>query len=263
MIYNENVKVISNNEIAKNIYEAVLASPNISSLAQAGQFINILPSSKWNNVMRRPMSIAWQKDGEISIIYKVFGEGTEIISEWLPGDSIDVLGPLGNKWSGFEEKKPIIIGGGVGIAPILNLHKYLKKCHIDHITIMGAKYKEEHFMEHNPDKNIYLSTDLDDYGYKGNVISALDKILLNNVDPIKIFTCGPPGMMKGIVDYSNKNNIDCDLALEAIMACGIGICQGCTIVKKIDTNNTYRNKYALACVDGPIFNIKELDNAFL
>ena len=83
MIYKEFAKVISNKMIAENIYEAYLFSPNISKKCKPGQFINILPSSNWGNVMRRPMSIASQDNNLISIIYKVFGEGTKLISEWI------------------------------------------------------------------------------------------------------------------------------------------------------------------------------------
>ena len=126
---------------------------------------------------------------------------------------------------------------------------------------MGARKKEEHFIKHNPDENIFLSTDLDEYGIKGNVIVALEKILTKDSDnQYKIFTCGPPGMMQAIANYSIKNNLDCDLALETIMACGIGICQGCAVERKIDNiaDYSYRTHYALACIDGPIFTAEEI-----
>jgi len=209
------------------------------------------------------MSVAWQKDYKISIIYKVFGEGTKIISEWSRGDVVDIIGPLGNEWSGYKDKIPILIGGGVGIAPILNLHKHLSNIEIKHILIMGARYKDEHFIDHDPHNRVYVCTELDDWGFNGNVISALNEIGINDFQTSKIFACGPHGMMRAVVKYSQSNNIDCDLALETIMACGIGICQGCTIVRDNNTANTYREKYALACIDGPIFNVKELDDAFL
>ena len=263
MIYNEKSKVLSNKKIAHNIYEAILYSPNISKVTKPGQFINILPIKTWKNVMRRPMSVAWQEDGNISIIYKIFGEGTEIISKWKKNSNVDIIGPLGNHWKDFDDKVPILIGGGVGIAPILNLHKDLNKKDIKHILIMGARTKNEHFMHHNENEKIFLSTDLDDYGYKGNVINALEKVLSSVKKDIKVFTCGPAGMMKAVTIYCKKNNIDCDLALETIMACGIGICQGCTIVRNTESVNTYRNHYALACIDGPIFNIKEINATFL
>ena len=264
MIFNETAKVLSNKKIAHNIFEAILYSPNISKESKPGQFINILPDKMWTKVMRRPMSVAWQKDGNISIIYKVFGDGTEIISNWKENSNVDIIGPLGNCWKDFQnEKMPVLIGGGVGIAPILNLHKHLDENDIIHILIMGARTRDEHFMKHDKKNNIFLATDIDDYGFKGNVVDALKRVTDDIKTNFKIFTCGPPGMMKAVFSYCEKNNIDCDLALETIMACGIGICQGCTIVKNTESTNTYRNHYALACKDGPIFNIKEINNAFL
>ncbi len=263
MIFNEIATIVSNERIADNIFEAKMISPKISNVSMPGQFINILPNKNWPNVMRRPMSIASQGDGSISIIYKIFGEGTKLISKWQNGDSIDIIGPLGNKWSKYSSKIPVLIGGGVGIAPIINFHKMLINKKITHMLIMGARSKGEHFMSHEPDKNIFLSTDIDDYGFKGNVIEALGKINYKLDNRYKIFTCGPPGMMKAVSNYAIKNKIDCDLALETIMACGIGICQGCTIIKSSKSKNTYRNKYSLACIDGPIFNIKELDYAYI
>ena len=265
MIYNEIVKVISNEEIAENIFEAILFSPKISKVSKPGQFINILPSSNWPKVMRRPMSIASQNSNEISIIYKVFGEGTDLMSKWKAGNTVDIIGPLGNYWNDFSNKLPILIGGGVGIAPIINLHNMLNDKNIKHILIMGAKTKQEHFMSHDIENHILLCTDNGGLGIKGNVLAPLKKIIkVKNSDTIKIFTCGPSLMMKAVSKFSINNNIECDLALETIMACGIGICQGCTIVKKTNkSNNTYRNKYALACIDGPVFNLKSLEYDYI
>ena len=261
-IYKEIARVKSNKKIAHNIYEAYLYSPNISSSSKPGQFINILPSANWNNIMRRPMSIASQKDDCISIIYKIFGEGTKVMSNWIENDEVDILGPLGNFWNGYDSELPVLIGGGVGIAPIMNLHNKLVNENINNILIVGAKEKKEHFIKHNPDKGIYLSTDEDDYGIKGNVIIAINQIMKKIDCKIKIFTCGPHGMMHAVKNYCKENKINCDFAVETIMACGIGICQGCTIVKKSIDKDSYREKYALACIDGPVFNIGELDDSF-
>ena len=261
-IYNEIATIKSNHQIAYNIFESHMYLPNISSVVKPGQFINILPSKDWNKIMRRPMSVASQKEGYISIIYKIFGEGTELMSQWKENDKVDILGPLGNTWENYDHAFPILIGGGVGIAPIMNLHNELKTKKIDNILIVGAREKKEHFMNHNPANNIYLTTDKDDYGIKGNVINALDKILDNINKTVKIFTCGPHGMMLAVKKYCSNNNLDCDFALETIMACGIGICQGCTITRHSVKADSYREKYALACIDGPIFNIGELDDTF-
>ena len=260
-IFKEICVVISNENIALNIYEAILQAPKISSVSKPGQFINILPSKTWNNVMRRPMSIAWQKNNQISVIYKVFGDGTYLMSNWKKGDEIDIIGPLGNHWSVGNKYYPILIGGGVGIAPIMNLHLHLNENNISHSLIMGARDKEEHFMKHDPSNNVFLSTEKDDMGFKGNVIDALDLVQKDIDNRMKIYSCGPPGMMNAVRKYALNQQLECDLALETIMACGVGICQGCTIVRNSENKDTYREKYALACIDGPIFNIKELDDA--
>ena len=265
MIYNEIASIISNKKIAYNIFEAVMFSPKISKESQPGQFINILPSKNWNNVMRRPMSIASQGNNHISIIYKIFGEGTEIMSKWKKNQKVDIIGPLGNFWENFSDKLPVLIGGGVGIAPVINLHNMLNDLKIKHILIMGARTKEEHFINHDADNHILLCTDDGKLGIKGNILTPLNKIIKNvKTDDFKIFACGPSPMMKAIAKFSSNNNIDCDLALETIMACGIGICQGCTIVKNSNNkDNTYREKYALACIDGPVFNLKDLNDTYI
>ena len=130
------------------------------------------------------------------------------------------------------------------------------------MLIMGARNGKEHFLKHDPNKHVYMSTDDGSIGIKGNVVDAIQSIHYNQSLPnnTKIFSCGPPRMMEAVRTYSIKNNLTCDLALETIMACGIGICQGCTVEKKVDdiADHSYRNRFALACIDGPIFNAKEI-----
>ena len=125
---------------------------------------------------------------------------------------------------------------------------------------MGARNGKEHFLKHEPEKQIYMSTDDASLGIAGNVLDALRSIFPNGNHPqdYKIYSCGPPMMMEGVRSYSLQNDLECDLALETIMACGFGICQGCTVERKAETNgqHSYRNKFALACMDGPIFNAK-------
>ena len=262
MIYHEMARVILNKEISQGIYKTIFESPLISSTTLPGQFINILPESNWNYVMRRPMSVASQGNNEISIIYKPIGDGTKIMANWKSGEIVDIIGPLGNYWKGYETTFPILIGGGVGIAPILNLHHHLKNKDIRHILIMGALTEKEHFLKHIPLKQIYISTNDGSLGIKGNVIDAMESIFSEQSlpDNAKLFSCGPPLMMEAVRIYSLKNNLTCDLALETIMACGVGICQGCTVERKVDelSDHSYRNRFALSCMDGPIFTAEEI-----
>jgi len=252
-------QVVFNREIAKHFYEAEIIAPLISSKCKPGQFINILPSPNWKNVMRRPMSVSFQDDEKIRIIYKIVGEGTQFIGNWKVGESVDLIGPLGNYWKDWEGYFPILMGGGVGIAPILNLHYYLNSQNINHALIMGARTKAEHFLQPSQNDNIFLTTDDGSIGVKGWITNALNEF---SFDPLKskIFTCGPPLMMEAIRKLSLDKKIECDLALERLMACGFGICQGCTVEKtnKEKHQHSYRSTFALACIDGPIFSSSEL-----
>ena len=264
-IFNEKAVVVSNKLIASNTYEATMRSPEISKSVIPGQFINISPNDSWNKVMRRPMSVSFSNKDLISIIYKVVGEGTKIISEWKKGDRIDIIGPLGNHWNNFNKKIPIIIGGGVGIAPILFLHNYFKKISIPHHIVMGARNRKEHFLKHSIKEQFYsiLTTDDGSLGIKGNVLNGIE--IIKNIKECKIFVCGPPMMMESVKLFSEKKDIECDVALETLMACGFGICQGCTVEFENNNKNqhSYRDKYGLVCCDGPVFNAKDIKTCLL
>ena len=264
-IFHEIGKVISNKEIAEGIFETFFTSPNISSVSVPGQFINILPTSNWENIMRRPMSIASKGDNQISIIYKAIGDGTIMMSNWEKGEYVDFIGPLGNYWEDYNDSLPILVGGGVGIAPILNLYNSIKSTKIAHL-FFGARKKEEHFIKHNPNNNIYISTDDGSAGIKGNLFEAMNSIFnINELKDKSIYVCGPPRMMETVRKFVVEHQIECYLALETIMACGIGICQGCTVEKYNSGSNldTYRNKYELVCMDGPIYKANEVKTCLL
>jgi len=265
MIYNEISEVIENKEIAENIFEAHLSSKNISKIAQPGQFINILPSNKFNRTMRRPMSLSFQDKNSFKIIYKPIGHGTNIMREWKKGVKVDIIGPLGNSWNISGNKEAILLGGGVGIAPILNLYNNIKSKKTTYL-FFGARTQKEHFIDYNPDKNIYISTDDGSVGIKGNLFEALNNIF--TIEELKnkcVYVCGPPGMMETVRKFTFDHKIECYLALETIMACGIGICQGCTVEKyhSFENIDTYRNTYELVCMDGPIYSASEIKTCLL
>ena len=264
---NELAIVESTNNIAANTFQTFLKSPKLSESIKPGQFINILPTQNWDKMMRRPMSVASQKDGIISIIYKVVGEGTQLMKDWLPGDCVDLIGPLGNYWEGYTDRVSILIGGGVGIAPILNLNSHLDDLCENKVLIMGARNSSEHFIDHKPEDGIYMTTDDGSLGIHGNVLDSLE-IVLKDIDfkSIKIFACGPPAMMEAVRQFSISRNIECDLALETLMACGFGICQGCTVefdIKEEIIEHSYRNRFGLVCMDGPIFGSKDIKSCHL
>jgi len=246
-------KVIENIELAKNIWKMTFISQDIADdYIGAGQFISILPNAHWAHPIMRPMSIADVKDDNIEIIYKLFGPITKQLSTIKSNDYVQISGPIGNTFTVDHEKyKPILIGGGIGLSPILNLSEYLNKKDILAHTIIGAKSSYEHFIEHNPNENIFLSTDDGSIGIKGTVIDALKEIIRDINNPY-IFACGPDGMLSSLKIYLSKNDILGQFSVESYMACGFGFCQGCAISK--DTGVGYH----LVCKDGPVFDYNEV-----
>ena len=133
--------------------------------------------------------------------------------------------------------------------------------------LIKYKDKDEHFLKHDESKKVYLSTDDGTCGIKGNLFEALQRVFsVEELQNRVLYVCGPPIMMEVLRKFSVDNDIECYLALETIMACGIGICQGCTIETNNDIQNqehSYRSKYELVCMDGPIYNAKEIKTCFL
>ena len=249
----EKSEIIENIKIADSIWRMVFKSNEIANeYVGAGQFVSILANGKWEHPIRRPMSIADVKKDEISIIYKVFGSVTQSLTQLKSKDYIDVLGPIGNTFTvDYDSFYPILIGGGIGLSPILNLSKYLIQKGINITTIFGAKTSKEHFLQHNPDKNMFLSTDDGSIGIKGTVIDVLN-IVLKYTDHPKIFACGPVQMLFSIQVMLKEYNIPAQFSVESYMACGIGFCQGCAIL------NVENDEYHLVCKDGPVFEANEV-----
>ncbi|MBL4658364.1 MAG: dihydroorotate dehydrogenase electron transfer subunit [Flavobacteriales bacterium] len=265
MAFQESATVKSTEEIAQNTFQVFFDSPQIAGSIKPGQFINILPSTNWDMVMRRPMSVSGVEGNDIGIIFKAVGPGTNLMRDWSIGERVELIGPLGNSW-GVSEKLPVLIGGGVGIAPTWFLHNQLNEANTQNYLIMGSRVGSEHFIEHTPEKKLVMCTDDGSFGVKGNVLNGLDlirdEIDLNNV---KLFVCGPAPMMEAVREVAVAENIECEIALETVMACGFGICQGCTMeyVSNGEASDTYRNKFGLVCMDGPVFKAGEIKSCYL
>lgn len=246
----ENATIISNVEIANGIWRMTITARETSSQYQGpGQFINLLSDDGWEHPIRRPMSIANVRGEKIDIIYKIFGIVTKQLSQKTSGDSINILGPLGNVFTGWKTRKTVLVGGGVGLAPILNLYDSCP----DSTLIIGARTADEHFIEHKPGNNIYLTTDDGSLGIAGNVINALENLDFD--DRTIIYACGPEPMLKAIQHFAAENKIKAQLSVESYMGCGVGLCQGCVIERQNGQlkKHSYHKKYTLVCMDGPVY----------
>lgn len=243
-------KILSNRKIANLVYEMIIEGKFVEHIKFPGQFLSIkINDSKM--ILRRPISICDYDESKCTIIYKNFGEGTKFLSNLNDGETIDILYPLGNGFSYLpENKKVLVIGGGVGVPPLYKLTKILKEKNCDITTVLGFSTSEDVFYENEfaNHTNTFISTLDGSYKSKGTVIQLINEnFLYENVDII--YACGPNGMLKSINEEFNDKEIY--ISLEERMACSIGACYACVCKTKNDS-------YKLVCKDGPVFNGKEV-----
>ncbi|MFQ6676314.1 MAG: dihydroorotate dehydrogenase electron transfer subunit [Fidelibacterota bacterium] len=257
----ETASVRSNERIAAGIWRMELHSPAISEAARGpGQFVSITVSDNWELPLRRPMSIAGVENGKLHIIFKVFGRGTRRLSQKEPGDPVSLLGPLGNTFR-LPSKPffPILVGGGVGIAPVDWFHRTLTASGIGHDLIIGAVTADEHFHRHRPEDGIFVTTDDGSAGEKGTVMLVLERETKNRRRPF-VYACGPGPMLKAVHEFVSAAGIPCQMAVESYMACGTGICQGCVIPlgRGRGGGESRETIYSLVCREGPVYDAGDI-----
>lgn len=243
-------QVISQNQIAEDQFILRLYCPDIVLAAQAGQFITV----KVHNypLLRRPFSIHYidREKGFLEIFYQVVGQTTKDMSNLQVNDEISLLGPLGNGFALKENSRALLIGGGLGQAPLKFLAEELKKLNTQVEVLLGARCEEglknsECFRDYTG--KLHCATEDGSKGSRGFVTEVLPGVI-ESFKPDIIYTCGPIPMLKAIKEIASKNQIPCQVSLEKIMACGIGVCLGCTC-KSMDEEE----KYPKVCIDGPVF----------
>lgn len=214
-----------------------------------GQFVEVQVNSDSKVLLRRPISIndVDSQTNEISLIIQTVGQGTKELAKINEGEEINLVYPLGNGFN-IEGENPLLVGGGVGIAPLLYLAKNFHAKGIKPKVLLGFRSQEQliDLKEYEKYADVYISTQDGSVGSKGLVTE--NEIFTQSYDTI--YTCGPTPMMKAISDYSLKNNIKCYASLENKMACGIGACLCCV------QNTTEGHK--CTCTEGPVFNVKDI-----
>lgn len=252
----ERALITSQSEIAPGIFSMWLETENIAKEAKPGQFLSLYCDGE-DKLLPRPISICEIKeDGTaLRLVYRVAGKGTEEFSTLKAGEELQVMGPLGNGFpvnSIDPENKVILIGGGIGIPPMLELAKNLN---CEKSIVLG--FRDSTFLEKEflPYGQVYLSTEDGSSGVKGNVIDA---IRLNNLQADVIYACGPTPMLKGVKAYAKEHNITAWLSLEERMACGIGACLACVCKTKDTDHHTHVNNTRI-CKEGPVFLAEEIE----
>lgn len=244
--------VVSVERVAGDIYVLTFQSEELVQAIKPGQFVNIRVQDSYVPFLRRPFSAYKVEQDCVKIIFNVIGIGTRILSSKRRGDVIDVLGPLGRAYNvEGDYETAILVAGGMGVAPLpMITDAIFGKKNI--ITLLGAKTKS--LLIDTYLQNVHIATDDGSKGFRGTVIELLSQELLTNRFPRpKIFACGPSQMLQSLTLLIETMKLPCEVSIESIMACGIGICQGCP-VELINGED----KYALVCKDGPVFDISTI-----
>jgi dihydroorotate dehydrogenase electron transfer subunit len=239
-------------ELENKIYLLKIDCPKISKIVKPGQFLNIKVSGSVFPLLRRPFSVCDVEGDFFYLMFNIYGEGTKILAHKTKGDTVDVLGPLGNGFNlSGDFKTAVIIAGGLGAAPFPYFTRAISPTK-NILTFIGGRTKND-IITYGL-KNVSISTDDGSAGLKGNVIDLLNENLSQlKKDKVKLFACGPTAMLKALKVFCEEHDFDCDASTECAMACGFGICQGCPIEA---VNNP--DKYYLVCKDGPVFNIRDV-----
>ena len=254
----ENAVVASQEQLADGIYSMWIQT-QAADTAKPGQFISMY-TTDGSKLLPRPISICEidRTRGMLRVVYRVTGEntGTEQFSKLKSGDTIPVIGPLGNgfPYEKAEGKKVFLMGGGIGVPPILELAKQMK---CEKKQILAGYRDAQTFLKEEFEANgeLYISTEDGSVGTKGNVMDAIRE---NGLKADMIYACGPTPMLRAIKQYAEEQGIECYISLEERMACGIGACLACVCMsKEKDAHSNVNNKRI--CKDGPVFLATEVE----
>lgn len=245
--------VYSQVQLAEGIFSMWLGAGEMAKAAVPGQFIAVYPNDS-ARLLPRPISIC-ETDPEkelLRIVYRVAGEGTKELSSCRAGDTLSIMGPLGNGFP-LKDKKALLIGGGIGIPPMLELAKALS---CEKTAVLGYRDSQTFLAEEiGKYAGLAVATEDGSVGTKGTV---LDAIKAQGLKADIIYACGPTPMLRALKEYAAKEGIECWISLEERMACGVGACLGCVCHSKdVDEHSNVRNKRV--CKDGPVFLADEVE----
>ena len=284
--FEEIAVVVDQNALGSGIYDLTLKTKNIAKAAKAGQFVSVYSNDR-SKLLPRPISLCGidRDEDTIRLVYRVTGEntGTEEFSKLVMGDRIRILGPLGNGFTVEPGKKAFLIGGGIGVPPMLQLAKDInsgvvqtsgavdtntqEKGQTEEINGHGKKICDMNIIMGYRDENTFLldefkeqadsfvATEDGSVRTKGNVIDAIKE---NGLEADVIYACGPMPMLRALKAYAMEHDMECYVSMEERMACGIGACLACVCkTKDKDAHSNVNNKRI--CKEGPVFNAKEVE----
>lgn len=251
--YKETANVVSQETLADGICSMWIRTDRIAGEAKPGQFISIY-CKDGSRLLPRPISICEIKDDQLRIVYRIVGKGTAEFASYKAGMDIEITGPLGNGFPLDREGTALIVGGGIGVPPMLELSKQLpgKK-----IVVMGYRNSQMFLKEQFEETSdaVYIATEDGSFGTRGNVIDAMKA---NDIKADVLYACGPMPMLRALKAYAQENKMEAWISLEEKMACGIGACLACVCKSKDKDAHTNVNNKRI-CKEGPVFQAQEVE----
>jgi dihydroorotate dehydrogenase electron transfer subunit len=248
-------EIVFHAELAPNIFLLMVSAPSIAHTAMPGQFcmVALRPLDQTTDpLLKRPLSIHRVHNQSLSFLYKRIGRGTHLLSHKRPGEYIELIGPLGHGFD-LSAEFNVLVGGGMGIAPLLFAAEALYKNNKRVVSILGARTSAELPQQvlmafEQLSERLYVMTEDGSLGEKGLVTQGVVQILQRE-GVSTVLTCGPWPMLRAVTGLTNRFKVDCQVSLEAHMACGIGACLGCAV-------SAQNGGYLHVCKDGPVVNAR-------
>lgn len=260
-------RIVEHEEIGPQSRQLVLDASEIASLAVPGQFVHLLCGDTSDPLLRRPFSLH-NAGGYIWIMYEIRGRGTALLAERTPGEVLDVIGPLGNGFAlpQSNTQPVLLVGGGIGAAPLYFLAEAVdvELSHKCMHFFMGGRSVDrhccfDHFFSYcfgEVDERYHICTDDGSCGNRGFVTDPLATWLVGYAGTEKpiIYACGPTPMLEAVSKLAREHDCDCQVSVEAKMACGVGACLSCVI--KVRDGDSF--KYVRSCAEGPVFDARDV-----
>jgi len=240
--------VFKNQKISATAFDITVAAPKITATAKPGQFVTISCGNEFT--LRRPISICDITGEMLRFVFEVRGDGTNKLSKCVPGDTLDILGPLGNGTFPIDDSdEPVLlVGGGIGVPPMLYVAHSVRKSH----AVLGFQNESKAILLSDFSSScelVQIATDDGSLGAKGTVAGPIS-MLLDKYKYSKILACGPRPMLKAIAELSAKHGMPCFVSMEERMGCGVGACLVCACKTHGKDGEEH---YDHVCSNGPVF----------
>ena len=254
--FQEKSIIVHREQLTGDVFRLTVHCPRIAAAAQPGQFVMVRAGETLDPLLRRPFSIhKVTGDGKLAVLFKVIGKGTRLLAAAMPGERLDVIGPLGSGFAPDPGGPHCLIGGGMGIAPLYFLAQHLLiSGHgaANPPVLLGAQTQAELLLLAQEFSElgypVLTATDDGSLGHPGLVTDLLDALL---AEVRQVYVCGPLPMMRTVAGKCGQAGVACQVSLEAHMACGLGACLGCTFPAS-------SGGFHHVCKEGPVFRAEEV-----